>query len=294
MAVSKRLRYEVLRRDNHACRYCGEAAPDVKLTVDHVIPTALGGRDEASNLVTACGPCNTGKSASSPDATLVADVDARAMRWAKAMQLAIEQRAADFAKDRVKTDAFDVEWQSWTIASQPVPRDANWKNSVLRFFAGGLDGSFMAGAIATAMGMTKVPPSEKWRYFCGICWREMDRIREVATEIADCGVADTTGGNQGATPAMDMFPYMDLFDVFLDEVMIAHGASPEARRLASRVLWHSFPEADRAYREWEPPPGPHDEEDDGALEAAKNELSAYTAYYVCNVGLLCAPEGVDA
>ncbi|MEU5976310.1 hypothetical protein [Streptomyces sp. NPDC047315] len=25
MAVSKRLRYEILRRDNHACRYCGAA-----------------------------------------------------------------------------------------------------------------------------------------------------------------------------------------------------------------------------------------------------------------------------
>lgn len=23
MAISKRLRYEILRRDNHACRYCG-------------------------------------------------------------------------------------------------------------------------------------------------------------------------------------------------------------------------------------------------------------------------------
>lgn len=35
MPVSKRLRYEVLRRDSHTCRYCGGAAPDVKLTVDH-------------------------------------------------------------------------------------------------------------------------------------------------------------------------------------------------------------------------------------------------------------------
>jgi 5-methylcytosine-specific restriction endonuclease McrA len=38
MAVSKRTRYEVLRRDNHACRYCGGIAPDVILTVDHVTP----------------------------------------------------------------------------------------------------------------------------------------------------------------------------------------------------------------------------------------------------------------
>ena len=40
MAVSKRLRYEVLRRDNHTCRYCGAQAPDVKLTVDNMAPYA--------------------------------------------------------------------------------------------------------------------------------------------------------------------------------------------------------------------------------------------------------------
>ena len=54
MAVSKRTRFEVLRRDNHTCRYCGQSAPDVKLTVDHVLPVALGGHDDPTNLVAAC------------------------------------------------------------------------------------------------------------------------------------------------------------------------------------------------------------------------------------------------
>jgi hypothetical protein len=75
MAVSKRLRYEILRRDNHACRYCGAAAPDVKLNVDHVIPTSLGGSDKPENLVTACADCNGGKTSSMPNAMPVADVD---------------------------------------------------------------------------------------------------------------------------------------------------------------------------------------------------------------------------
>jgi hypothetical protein len=35
MAVSKRLRHEVFRRDNHTCLYCGHSAPDVKITIDH-------------------------------------------------------------------------------------------------------------------------------------------------------------------------------------------------------------------------------------------------------------------
>ncbi|MEJ7724319.1 MAG: hypothetical protein WKF64_08445 [Ilumatobacteraceae bacterium] len=35
--ISRRLRFEILRRDGHTCRYCGARAPDVPLTVDHVI-----------------------------------------------------------------------------------------------------------------------------------------------------------------------------------------------------------------------------------------------------------------
>ena len=54
MAVTKRMRFEILRRDNHACRYCGATAPDVKLAVDHVTPVALGGTDSPDNLVASC------------------------------------------------------------------------------------------------------------------------------------------------------------------------------------------------------------------------------------------------
>jgi len=84
MAVSKRLRYEILRRDNHACRYCGATAPGVKLNVDHVIPQALGGSDKPDNLVTACADCNAGKTSSMPNAMPVQDVDQRTFRQAAA------------------------------------------------------------------------------------------------------------------------------------------------------------------------------------------------------------------
>ncbi|MCZ4509941.1 HNH endonuclease [Streptomyces sp. ActVer] len=80
MAVSKRLRYEILRRDNHACRYCGATAPNVTLNVDHVIPKSLGGSDKPTNLVTSCADCNAGKTSSMPNAEPVADVDQEAFR----------------------------------------------------------------------------------------------------------------------------------------------------------------------------------------------------------------------
>lgn len=92
MAVSKRLRYEILRRDNHACRYCGATAPTVKLNVDHVIPVSLGGSDAPTNLVAACADCNGGKTSSLPDAMPVADVQQDAFRQAAELREAADQK----------------------------------------------------------------------------------------------------------------------------------------------------------------------------------------------------------
>lgn len=55
------LRFDVLKRDNFTCRYCGAKAPETVLNVDHVIPRAKGGKDDPLNLVTACFDCNHGK-----------------------------------------------------------------------------------------------------------------------------------------------------------------------------------------------------------------------------------------
>lgn len=64
--IPKRLRWQVLERDNHTCQYCGTTPADGALHVDHIIPVADGGKTEADNLITACEPCNTGKGAGTP------------------------------------------------------------------------------------------------------------------------------------------------------------------------------------------------------------------------------------
>jgi len=58
------LRWEILRRDDFTCRYCGQSAPDVILHVDHIISDYDGGTEEMANLITACSACNLGKNAS--------------------------------------------------------------------------------------------------------------------------------------------------------------------------------------------------------------------------------------
>ena len=62
-SLSKRVRFEVFKRDSFSCQYCGAKAPDVVLHVDHIQPVAEGGDNDLLNLVTACVGCNSGKAA---------------------------------------------------------------------------------------------------------------------------------------------------------------------------------------------------------------------------------------
>ncbi|SOY56835.1 HNH endonuclease [Cupriavidus taiwanensis] len=60
--ISKKLRFEVFKRDSFKCQYCGKCAPDVILEVDHIDPVANGGDNDVMNLITSCVDCNAGKS----------------------------------------------------------------------------------------------------------------------------------------------------------------------------------------------------------------------------------------
>ena len=57
----KALRFEILKRDNFTCKYCGRSSPSVILQVDHIVPFSKGGISVSENLVTSCFDCNIGK-----------------------------------------------------------------------------------------------------------------------------------------------------------------------------------------------------------------------------------------
>lgn len=56
--ISAAKRRIVLERDGHRCVRCGSARD---LTMDHDIPVAKGGSNDADNLVTMCRACNEWK-----------------------------------------------------------------------------------------------------------------------------------------------------------------------------------------------------------------------------------------
>lgn len=192
MAVSRRLRFEILRRDNHTCRYCGASAPDVKLTVDHVVPEALGGSDDPSNLVTACAGCNGGKSSIAPDSPTVSNVAQDALRWSAAIRVAADEMLADLkTRDRVRQE-FDDVWLNWGFGPEenrkPVPRPSGWQHSVDSFMAAGLPMPVLIDCLQKAMANKKLKVDDIFRYMCGIAWKTVTELQESArTQLGQGG-----------------------------------------------------------------------------------------------------------
>ena len=185
MAIPKRLRYEILRRDNHACRYCGAAAPDARLTVDHVIPVALGGTDEPSNLVTACEPCNSGKSATPADSPIVDDVAADALRWSKAMEEATRASRATLQLRIKRRKIFhDAIWTQWTYRYKgedcTFDLPADWENTIDRFWETGIDYHDWVEVVRISMTSRSRDP---FRYMCGVLWRWISERQQIAMQI---------------------------------------------------------------------------------------------------------------
>ena len=59
--VPPRLRFDILKRDNFTCQYCGKKSPDVELEVDHIEPYSKTEDSSPENLITSCKDCNRGK-----------------------------------------------------------------------------------------------------------------------------------------------------------------------------------------------------------------------------------------
>jgi len=176
VAISKRLRFEVFKRDGFTCQYCGAHPPGVLLHCDHIDPVANGGLTEIDNLVAACEACNLGKS-SIPLNIVPERLSERAARTIEMeSQIAGYQAVMKDRRMRLEADAEEVldMFCSWFHRKNIPQRDfLGIKNFVERI---GVDETVEAVDIARA----KFPYSyaRAFRYFCGVCW---NRIRQ-ATE----------------------------------------------------------------------------------------------------------------
>ncbi|AEK07836.1 HNH endonuclease [Mycobacterium phage Yoshi] len=211
MAVTKRLRYEILRRDNNTCRYCGGKSPDVTLTIDHVVPVSLGGSDDPSNLVAACKDCNAGKTSSNPDAPLVDTVSEDALRWAVAMR----QAAAEIAEEDEKIERIlDAVAEAW----KPFYKPSDWSASVVTFIKAGLSEADLLAMVDVAYRKRGIS-SDRWSYFCGCCWSRLRQIQERAKEIVGSTSATAEPKVTTEWPLTEINSYVAASEVFASRTL---------------------------------------------------------------------------
>ena len=185
MAVTKRTRFEVLRRDEFRCMYCGLRAPETGegLTVDHVVPVALGGSDAPSNLVAACRDCNAGKSSIQPDSPLVESISGTAAAYALGMRQRMAEIEDQLDRRQEIVSAFDERWNRWTDSmGRTMPRPGDYAESVMRWWGMGVPWKLIDHAIEVAMTNTSVDKASTFRYMAGVIYRTIDE-RELDTTV---------------------------------------------------------------------------------------------------------------
>lgn len=169
--ISKKIRFEVFKRDGFKCAYCGKTPPAVTLEVDHIDPKSNGGGDNMENLITACFDCNRGKSDITLDkipSTLAENFE---IMREKESQLKAYRRLSKRIERREQQDVDDID----DIYSAAYP---GWKlsdifrNGSVKIFLKKLPKHEVVGAMekAVARGLKS---DAAIKYFCGICWRKI-------------------------------------------------------------------------------------------------------------------------
>jgi hypothetical protein len=158
--LSKRKRFEILKRDSFTCSYCGATPPKVVLEVDHIIPVSKGGDNNELNLVTSCFDCNRGKS-NKELSEVVKPIDYDEERLLQYKQF------VKFIKDKKKLEDKEVDmvcevWKSFNDGYKP---SAKYRTTIKQFIT-------KMGVIKTieAMEIACTRTGGDMKYFCGVCW----------------------------------------------------------------------------------------------------------------------------
>lgn len=174
-AISKRVRFNIFKRDRFTCQYCGAHPPGVLLHIDHIHPVAEGGTNDDDNLITACEPCNLGKGAG-----LLTDIPQTLAEKAARVREREEQIQGYNAAIRAQADR--IEDEAWEIA-RTLTHDNGLSSfdradflSIKQFLSKlGYWPTHEAAEIAACK--FSYYGRKTFSYFCGICW---NKVREAS------------------------------------------------------------------------------------------------------------------
>jgi hypothetical protein len=176
--ITKKKRFEVFKRDEFTCQYCGATPPSAILQVDHIHPVKLGGDNHMDNLITSCQQCNLGKSAT----PLTSIPESLSERAAKVKER--EQQIAEYGKVMAAKRA-RIEAEAWEVAASLEDRErvesySSDKMRSIEMFLAHLPLHEVIHAADTATSVTDIGSESQFKYFCGVCWR---KIKAATNEI---------------------------------------------------------------------------------------------------------------
>ena len=201
MALSKKIRFEVFKRDGFQCCYCGRKPPEVILECDHVNPKSKGGEDDIDNLITACFDCNRGKGATElgqvppgvkEKLALAREREAQLDEYndfLKQSEKKIQSRIDEVCDYIVQILGFEIVVegsQKMNLRNDQIlyyEQVLDQKNiNTIRIFCRKIPVEEIKDAVRIACGKfnrrhyvfysNKIPPY--WMgYFCGVCWKKI-------------------------------------------------------------------------------------------------------------------------
>lgn len=172
--ISKKIRFEVFKRDSFTCGYCGQKPPSVILEVDHIIPVSEGGIDEINNLITSCFDCNRGKGKNSLEVLPETICEKSRILQEKKDQLKAfenqlkKQRIINNQKCNSINEIYTSYFPKWKLS------DLFIRNTMMNFIAK-LPITEIEDAMVIACSKMK-DDKKAIPYFCGICWNKIKQM----------------------------------------------------------------------------------------------------------------------
>lgn len=166
--LSKKLRFDVFKRDLFTCQYCGAFPPNVVLEIDHILPVSKNGKSNIDNLITSCFECNRGKTNN-----LLTVKPVSVLEKTEILREKLEQTKAydRFIKKQIKLiDGFvdDIESVFESYYSEKG-FTSQFKNSI-KIFLKHIPCHELIDHMHRACGLIRYDPTRCLKYFCGICW----------------------------------------------------------------------------------------------------------------------------
>lgn len=174
--ISKKIRFEIFKRDGFQCAYCGKTPPEVTLEVDHIEPISLGGSDDMENLLTACFDCNRGKKNIRLDKIPNKLVRNLEILKEKEEQLKEYRKFIQKIEKRIQRDIDKIEDEYHEYYSIDSKFTDNFRNVTIKRFIGLLPLHEIIEAMKIACSKISNNPESALRYFCGVCWNKIKGI----------------------------------------------------------------------------------------------------------------------